>query len=83
MVYIVWLLVGLGVAAVVGTGLRRHTMQPSWLAGGAGGLIGGILSDGVPYSQAANLNVLSIIGALVGALVVVWIARERDPQTGR
>jgi hypothetical protein len=80
MAYIVWLLLGLGVAALAGTGLRRLTFRTSWMAGACGGLLGGIISDGVPHHSGV-LTGLSIVGALAGALLLCWAMRDGVQKT--
>jgi uncharacterized membrane protein YeaQ/YmgE (transglycosylase-associated protein family) len=86
MTYIVWLLVGVVVAMLVGAATRRHTLRANnnsaTLAGAFGALIGGVIGDGVPQALAGELTLTSILGAVLGALVFCWAIRGRAKDIG-
>ena len=81
MAYLIWPLVGIVIAMVAGGDvLRRGTRTaqgPPFLAGAFGGFIGGVIGDGLPHIQGTLVNLPSIIGALLGALIFCLAVRER------
>ena len=83
--FILWPLIGVVVAALLGVGTRRSALRPnanaSLLAGAFGALIGGIIGDGVPHALAGEVTLPSIVGAVVGALLFCWAVRERTSDT--
>ena len=85
MAYIIWPLIGVVIAALVGAGPRRRPFRPnanaSLLAGAFGALIGGVLGDGVPHALSAEITLLSIVGAVLGALLFCWAVRDRAEDT--
>ena len=87
MVYILWPLIGVVVAALLGVGLQRSAFRPnangSLLAGAFGGFIGGIIGDGVPHALAGDLTLSSVIGSAVGGLLFSWAIHERTSDTDR
>src|SRR5262245_25495439 len=85
MAYLIWPMIGVIVAVVMGAGPRRRPDRPNtnsaFFAGAFGALVGGIIGDGVPQSLAGQLNLTSVIGAIVGALILCWAVRERASDT--
>ena len=85
MAYIIWALIGVVVAVVMGAGPFRRTahpaVSPAVLAGGFGAVIGGIIGDGLPLQHATQINIPSILGALLGALIFCIAIRERTSDT--
>ena len=85
MAYIIWPLIGIVVAALLGAGSRRRSFRPnanaSFLAGAFGGLIGGVIGDGVPHTLAGDVTLVSILGATLGALLFCWAVRDRASDT--
>jgi uncharacterized membrane protein YeaQ/YmgE (transglycosylase-associated protein family) len=81
MVYIVWFVVGVLVGMIVGANSRRMAYNinsgGSLLAGGLGGIIGGVVGDGLPAAAAGHLTLASIVGAVIGAAMIAWANRER------
>jgi len=81
MSYIIWPMIGAVIAAVVGAGPRRRAYRPNAnsaiFAGAFGALVGGSISDGIPHSQAGQVTLMSIIGAVIGALIFCWAVRDR------
>jgi len=81
MAYIIWLLIGVVVAMIMGAVTRRHVVRTSnnsnFLAGGFGALIGGVIGDGVPHAMSGEITLVSIVGAVLGALVFCWAVRGR------
>ena len=81
MAYIIWPLIGIVVAMVIGAGSRRRAFHPnanaSLLAGAFGGLIGGIIGDGLPQAHAGPVTLWSIPAAIGGALLFCWAVHER------
>jgi hypothetical protein len=79
--YIVWGLVGVVVALIVGAGPRRRAFRPnanaSLFASAFGALAGGVIGDGVPHALAGQITITSLIGAVVGALIFCWAVRDR------
>jgi uncharacterized membrane protein YeaQ/YmgE (transglycosylase-associated protein family) len=79
--YLIWIMVGGVTALLVGAGPRRRAYRPnanaSLLAGAFGALIGGVIGDGVPHAFSGKITLLSLVGALVGALVFCWAVRDR------
>lgn len=79
--YLIWVLVGATIALVLGAGPRRRAWRPNAnaavLAGAFGALIGGIIGDGVPHAASGAITLLSLIGAVVGALVFCWAVRDQ------
>jgi uncharacterized membrane protein YeaQ/YmgE (transglycosylase-associated protein family) len=85
MAYIIWPLIGIVVATVMGTGLRRRAFRPnanaSFLAGAFGALIGGVIGDGILQARSGQISLPSILGAVVGALIFCWAVRDRASDT--
>ena len=85
MSYIIWPMIGAVVAVLVGAGPRRRAYRPNansaLFAGAFGALVGGAIADGIPHSQAGHVNVTSVIGAVVGALIFCWAVRDRASDT--
>jgi len=85
MAYLIWPMIGVIVAVFMGAGPRRRPDRPNtnnaFFAGAFGALVGGIIGDGVPHTLAGQLNLTSIIGAIVGALILCWAVRERASDT--
>jgi hypothetical protein len=83
--YLIWPMIGVVVAVVVGAGPRRRAYRPNAnaaiFAGAFGALVGGVIADGVPQVQAAQVTVLSVIGAVIGALIFCWAVRDRASDT--
>jgi hypothetical protein len=81
MAYLMWPLIGILIAMLVGgSGLRRgmrSTQPPSFLAGAFGGFVGGVIGDGLPHVQGTRFNLASIVGAILGALIFCLAVRER------
>jgi hypothetical protein len=79
--YLIWILVGGVVAILIGAGPQRRTARPNAnpvvLAGCFGALIGGVIGDGVPDALAGSVTPISLVGAVVGALIFCWAARDR------
>jgi uncharacterized membrane protein YeaQ/YmgE (transglycosylase-associated protein family) len=79
--YMIWILVGGVVAILVGAGPHRRTVRPNAnptvLAGAFGAVIGGVISDGVPHSLAGSITPLSLVGAVIGALIFCWATHDR------
>lgn len=79
--YIVWALIGVLVALLLGAGPRRQVYRPNTnsaiFAGGFGALIGGIIGDGMPHALSGDITVMSLIGAAIGAAVFCWAVRGR------
>ncbi|MBK9713087.1 MAG: hypothetical protein IPO81_17515 [Kouleothrix sp.] len=79
--YVLWCLVGVVIAFVIGAGPRRQAYRPnvntSVFASAFGAVIGGVIGDGVPHALAGQLTATSLIGAAVGAMIFCWAVRER------
>jgi len=73
--YVIWLLIGLGIAGMMGTGLHRQTYRRSWLAGVFGAVVGGVIGKGIGLAT-ERISLIGIAGAAIGALIVCWFARE-------
>jgi hypothetical protein len=86
MAYIVWLLIGIVVAIMMGAVMRRHVVRTSnnsaFLAGAFGALIGGVIGDGVPHAMAGEITLAGILSAGLGALLFCWAVRGRAEDTG-
>ena len=87
MSYIIWPMIGAVIAVVVGAGPRRRAYRPNAnsaiFAGAFGALVGGAIADGIPHSQAGQVNVISVVGAVIGALIFCWAVRDRASDTER
>jgi hypothetical protein len=85
MAYIIWLMIGVLIAVVVGAGPRRRPFRPnanaSLLAGAFGALVGGVIGDGVPHGLSVEITFPSILGAIFGALLFCWAVRDRASDT--
>jgi hypothetical protein len=83
--YIIWVMIGVVIAVLVGAGPRRRLFRPnanaSLLAGAFGALIGGVIGDGVPHALVGEINLISIVGAILGALLFCWAVRDRTSDT--
>lgn len=79
--YLIWILVGGVVGILVGAGPQRRALRPNAspvvLASCFGALIGGVIGDGVPNALAGSVTPISLVGAVVGALIFCWGARAR------
>ena len=85
MSYIIWPMIGAVIATLVGAGPRRRAYRPNAnaaiFAGAFGALVGGAIADGIPHAQAGQLTFISILGAVIGALIFCWAVRERASDT--
>jgi uncharacterized membrane protein YeaQ/YmgE (transglycosylase-associated protein family) len=85
MSYLIWPMIGALIAVVFGAGPRRRAYRPnansSILAGAFGALVGGAIADGIPHSQAGQVTLTSVIGAVIGALIFCWAVRDRASDT--
>jgi uncharacterized membrane protein YeaQ/YmgE (transglycosylase-associated protein family) len=81
MSYIIWPMIGAVIAVVAGAGPRRRAYRPNanaaLFAGAFGALVGGAIADGVPHALAGELTLMSLVGAVVGALIFCWAVRDR------
>lgn len=81
MAYIVWVMIGLAIALVVGSGARRRAYRfnanGAPLAGSFGAVIGGVIGDGLPNAAAGTITITSVIGAVVGSLLFCWAVRDQ------
>lgn len=81
MVYIIWALIGAGIAFLVSISPSRRSYRPQLnsavLAGAFGAIVGGIIGDGVPHALAGDLTTTSLIGASAGGLLFGWAIRAR------
>jgi len=81
MSYIIWPMIGAVIAVVAGAGPRRRAYRPNAnaapFAGAFGALVGGAIADGVPHALAGELTLMSLVGAVVGALIFCWAVRDR------
>jgi hypothetical protein len=81
MAYLMWPLIGIVIAMVAGGGLLRRSARssqgPAFLAGAFGGFVGGVIGDGLPHVQGTHVNLPSIAGAILGALIFCLAVRER------
>ncbi len=79
--YLVWLVTGVAVALALGSGpLRRFSgaaMRVSPMAGALGGLVGGIIGDGLPGAHGYALTLTSVLGAALGSLALCLAMRGR------
>jgi uncharacterized membrane protein YeaQ/YmgE (transglycosylase-associated protein family) len=85
MSYIIWPMIGAVVAVIFGAGPRRRAYRPNAnaaiLAGAFGALAGGTVLSGIPYAQAGQISLISVIGAVIGALIFCWAVRDRASDT--
>jgi uncharacterized membrane protein YeaQ/YmgE (transglycosylase-associated protein family) len=85
MSYIIWPMIGAVIAVVVGAGPRRRAYRPNAnsaiFAGAFGALVGGVIADGIPHAQAGQVTLISILGAMIGALIFCWAVRDRASDT--
>ena len=85
MAYLVWLLIGVVVAMLMGAAMRRQTLRANnnsvMLAAVFGALIGGVIGDGVPHGLGGGITLPSILGAVLGALLFCWAIRGRAEDT--
>jgi hypothetical protein len=81
MAYFMWPLIGVVVAMLVGVRVLRPNTRAAprtpFLAGAFGGFVGGVIGDGLPHAQGINFNLPSIIGAVLGALLLCLALRDR------
>jgi uncharacterized membrane protein YeaQ/YmgE (transglycosylase-associated protein family) len=79
--FLIWPMIGILIAVLIGVGPRRRAFHPnanaSFLAGAFGALVGGIIGDGLPPGRAGAINLTSIIGAVIGALLFCWAVHDR------
>jgi uncharacterized membrane protein YeaQ/YmgE (transglycosylase-associated protein family) len=82
MAYFMWPLIGIVIAMVAGGGVlqrgSRTAQRPPFLAGAFGGFVGGVIGNGLSHTQDAQLNLPSIVGAILGALIFCLALRERS-----
>jgi len=80
MTYLMWPLIGIIIAMIAGGGVlqrgTRTAQGPPFLAGAFGGLVGGLIGDGLPHSHGTLFNLPSIIGAVLGALIFCIAVRD-------
>ena len=85
MSYLIWPMIGAVIAVLAGAGPRRRAYRPNAnsaiLAGAFGALVGGTIADGIPHSQAGQVTTISVIGAVIGALIFCWAVRDRASDT--
>jgi hypothetical protein len=85
MAYLVWIGIGLAVAAVFGASTRRRDYRPlaggSYLGGAFGALIGGMLADALMGVGLRALTIASVLGAIIGALLFCWAMMPRTTDT--
>ena len=85
MSYIIWPMIGAVVAVLVGAGPRRRAYRPNAnsaiFAGALGALVGGAITDGIPHAQAGQVTLISIVGAVIGAVIFCWAVRDRASDT--
>lgn len=83
--YIVWALLGIVIAVLIGAGPRRRAFRPNanaaLFAGAFGGVIGGVIGDGVPHALAGDVTIGSVVGAIAGAVVFAWAVRDRTSDS--
>jgi hypothetical protein len=81
MAYIIWPMIGVVIAVLIGAGPRRRLFRPNangaLLAGAFGALIGGVIGDGIPHGISPEITITSILGAILGALIFCWAVRDR------
>ena len=81
MAYLMWPLIGVVVAMLAGVRVLRRNTRPAprapFLAGAFGGFIGGLIGDGLPHIYGTVFNLPSIIGAVLGALILCLAVGER------
>jgi uncharacterized membrane protein YeaQ/YmgE (transglycosylase-associated protein family) len=79
MTYVVWIALGVLIALLAGA--RRHrALQPSaaaLFAGAFGALIGGVVGGRVLGDGANKTSLAGLVGAVGGALLLCWAARDR------
>jgi hypothetical protein len=79
--YFIWLMVGVLVSVFMGANARRRAYHPNadgtMLAGAFGGLIGGVIGDGLPHALAGKLTLMSVVSAVIGGAIFCWAARGR------
>lgn len=80
MAYIVWSLLGVVIAVVLGATQHRRAFRPNangaLLGGAFGGLVGGVIGDGVPQMLAGDVTLMSLVGASIGALLFCLVIRS-------
>jgi uncharacterized membrane protein YeaQ/YmgE (transglycosylase-associated protein family) len=85
MSYLIWPMIGALVAVIVGAGPRRRAYRPNAnsaiFAGAFGALVGGVIADGIPHALAGQVTLVSILGAVIGALIFCWAVRDRASDT--
>ena len=85
MAYIIWPIIGVVIAVLAGAGPHRRPFRPnanaSLLAGAFGALVGGVIGDGVPHALAGEITLISMLGAVLGALLFCWAVRDRASDT--
>ena len=73
MSFIIWPMIGAVVAVLVGAGPRRRAYRPNAnsaiFAGAFGALVGGAITGGIPHAQAGQVTLISIVGAVIGAVI--------------
>jgi uncharacterized membrane protein YeaQ/YmgE (transglycosylase-associated protein family) len=82
MAYLMWSLIGVIIAIIAGRGMlqrgTRMAQGPPFLAGAFGGFVGGVIGDVLLHAQSAQVNLPSIVGAILGALIFCLAVRERS-----
>jgi uncharacterized membrane protein YeaQ/YmgE (transglycosylase-associated protein family) len=81
--YLIWIMIGVVIAGVVGTQSRRRLFRSNTpiLASAFGATIGGVLGDGVPHAHTGDITIASLIGAVLGALIFCWAVHERSSDS--
>jgi uncharacterized membrane protein YeaQ/YmgE (transglycosylase-associated protein family) len=77
--YLIWTMIGVVIAVGVGAQTRRRLFRPNTpiLASAFGAAVGGVIGDGGSHAQNGDITILSLIGAVIGALIFCWAVRER------
>jgi len=81
--YLIWLMIGIVIAAGVGAQSRRRLFRPNTpiLASAFGAVIGGVIGDGRSHAHTDTISVASLVGAVIGALIFCWAVRERTSDS--
>lgn len=81
--YLIWIMIGVVIAVVVGAQSRRRLFRPNTpiLASAFGATIGGVIGDGRSHPHTDVISGASLIGAVIGALIFCWAVRERASDT--
>lgn len=86
MAYLVWFTLGVLAGLVMGVILRRSLGAPTIggriMAGGLGGLIGGVIGDGIPAALAGEILLPSLFAAVLGGLLMSWAVAGQRSDVG-